>query len=352
MNTGILRVKLEGGTAPSFNCRGLAFDLAFTALLIALLIGGAIYLLPLIAPKSQRPLGAVVIVAIYPVVTLVLLSLIERLLPPAGPRKSLRSWFLHLHINILYVFMVGIAGTLAIVASSALARTFGFDLGLIDLRFADGRFADGKGKGLGLIGLIVLIGAVWLAAVAGDFFFYWFHRALHKVPFLWAHHKLHHMDPELEAITVTRQNWIEAFLAALFISMPMAIVFRVDTGDPWELGVVGGVVATVVVTLLTLSHMNVRFQVGKASLFYCSPQIHRIHHSCLSQHQDKNFAFILPLWDVLFGTYYAPNRDEFPLTGVEGEKEIQSFWEAQIFTQREWWRMFRAWHRRRDSSPA
>jgi len=214
-------------------------------------------------------------------------------------------------------------------------RTGGFKLGLIDLRFAQGK------------GILALVATVWVAAAVGDFFFYWFHRTLHRTPFLWAHHKMHHMDPELEAITVARQNWIEVFIAALSISLPMMIFFKLDNLDPWQLGLVTGCLLTVLSTLLTIGHLNVRWQVGRASFLYCSPQMHRIHHSPLPQHRDRNFAFILPLWDVIFGTYYAPSWDEFPPTGVEGEKEITSFFEAQIFTQREWWRMFRAWRKRR-----
>lgn len=114
----------------------------------------------------------------------------------------------------------------------------------------------------------------------------------------------------------------------------------------------GVIVATAGYVLLTIGHANIRLQIGKASLFWCTPQVHRIHHSRLPQHRDKNFAFILPLWDVLFGTYYAPKRDEFPPTGVEGEGDIHSFWESQIFTQREWWTMFRDWRRRRASVSA
>jgi sterol desaturase/sphingolipid hydroxylase (fatty acid hydroxylase superfamily) len=80
-------------------------------------------------------------------------------------------------------------------------------------------------------------------------------------------------------------------------------------------------------------------QFGKASVLFISPQT---YHSYLPQHLDKNFVAVFPIWDILFGTYYHPARDEFPSTGVEDEKEIQSVWEVQIFALREWWKMFRA----------
>lgn len=311
----------------------LGIDLVLVTSLLALLFFGARYLFPVIsgAGAGRTPTAILVSALLLPIGPVVALSLIERLFPPAGPRKSLRQWFLHLHIHVFYIFMAGIAAALNAVALSALARRLGFHPGLIDLRFAAGQ------------GLLVLAAAVWLAMVVGDFFFYWFHRALHHSRILWQHHKLHHMDEQVEAITLNRQNWIEVFIAALLIFAPVALLFKLDKPDPAQLGLLAGTFATVLGTFLGIGHMNVRFQAGKASVLYCSPQVHRIHHSRLPQHQDKNFAFALPLWDVVFGTYYAPLPDEFPPTGVEGEREIRSFWEAQIFTQREWWRMFRRW---------
>ena len=323
------------GAGPSG--RRLLLDVIFAGLLAALAIYGVLYVNPLIAgtPARPQPWAAVLLAALWPAGSLVLVSFIERLLPAAGPRKSASNWLLHLQINLFYTFMAGIAAGVTIIATGAIASHFGFKLGLIDLRFASGR------------GLLAMFGAVWVAAVAGDFFFYWFHRALHRVPVLWAHHKMHHMDETLEAVTVTRQNWIEVFIAALLIFIPMRIVFKVDSFDLVQLGLLSGAFVTIFSNLLGLGHMNVRWQVGRASVIFCSPQVHRIHHSRLPQHRDRNFAFIFPLWDVLFRTYYAPQRDEFPPTGVAGEGEIHSFWESQIYTQREWWRMFRGWRQRR-----
>jgi sterol desaturase/sphingolipid hydroxylase (fatty acid hydroxylase superfamily) len=41
------------------------------------------------------------------------------------------------------------------------------------------------------------------------------------------------------------------------------------------------------------------------------PRFHRWHHTDESEARDKNFAGLLPLWDILFGTYYMP-RDRRP----------------------------------------
>jgi sterol desaturase/sphingolipid hydroxylase (fatty acid hydroxylase superfamily) len=313
----------------------LTLDLIFTALLIGLLLLGALKLWPTVPGTPQRPLGAILIATLLPFGSLTLLSVIERLFAPAGPRKSFKTWFFHLQINIFWSFVAGFTFTFVAIWSDTLAKHFGFHLGLIDLRFAGGK------------GLLALIGAAWLTLIAGDLVFYGYHRLAHKVPFLWQLHKLHHMDPELDVLTVNRDNWLDAVYAAITLGIPSGILFKLDDLAPWQLGLLSGSIVTIFTTLLTLGHMNVRLQVGKASLFYCSPQVHRIHHSRLPHHFDKNFAFILPLWDVLFGTYYAPARDEFPPTGVPDEREITSFWEAELFTLCEWWKMFRGWRERK-----
>ena len=84
------------------------------------------------------------------------------------------------------------------------------------------------------------------------------------------------------------------------------------------------------------AHMNVRFPMGRMITLVNSPQWHRIHHSGMPEHRDKNFCYLLPLWDILFGTYCHPERGEFPPTGVRNESEISSVWEAQYFPLREW----------------
>jgi len=62
-----------------------------------------------------------------------------------------------------------------------------------------------------------------------------------------------------------------------------------------------------------------------------TPQVHRIHHSVERQHQDKNFADALPIFDIVFGTYVKPTRDEFPTTGLsDGTPPPAKWWQAQL----------------------
>lgn len=302
----------------------LTRELFLAFVLIALLALGGLAL-----GAGRNALWIVLISALFPIISVVLQSGLERLLPTAGPRKSLRSWLQHLQINTFFNFMLGTLSVAAFLGCSALARRFGFELGLFDIRFATGK------------GLLVLVASLWLASILGDFFFYWYHRWTHENAFLWQHHKMHHTDRELEAISTARQNWMEAVFNSFFITAPMILLFKVDPHDQWSTGILAGLTASFLTNVLTLSHMNVRWQVGWLSRFWCSPQIHRIHHSLEPQHINKNYAFVFPMWDVLFGTYCHPKKDEFPATGVAGETGFGSFWEAETYSQREWLKFIR-----------
>jgi sterol desaturase/sphingolipid hydroxylase (fatty acid hydroxylase superfamily) len=316
-----------GGAAASNSAKADARLLL--ELLLAIVLLGLIVLSGLALGGGEKALWIVLVTALFPIISAVAQSGIERLLPAAGPRKSLRSWLLHLQVNSFFALATTVMSVGTFLGCSALARHFGFELGLFDIRFATGH------------GLLLLIASIWLTSILGDFFFYWYHRWTHVNAFLWQHHKMHHTDRELEAISTARQNWVEAVFNALFIAVPMILLFKTDPRDQWSAGLFAGLTVGILNNLLTLSHMNVRLHVGWFARLWCGPQNHRIHHSLQPEHIDKNFAFVFPVWDMLFGTYVHPKKGEFPATGVAGEDGFASFWEAEVYSQREWLRFIR-----------
>jgi sterol desaturase/sphingolipid hydroxylase (fatty acid hydroxylase superfamily) len=64
-----------------------------------------------------------------------------------------------------------------------------------------------------------------------------------------------------------------------------------------------------------IGHSNVRLQIpSPVHRLLMTPHVHWLHHSIERAVSDSNYANILPLWDVLFGTFSAPERHE--LVGV------------------------------------
>lgn len=145
-----------------------------------------------------------------------------------------------------------------------------------------------------------------LSLLLSDIIFYWYHRAQHRFAFLWALHELHHSDTELNVTTSMRTYFLERPLQAIIISLPISYV----------LGTGGVVFATIVLMWLFFTHANLRLHLGWLTKVICGPQTHRIHHSVLPAHRDKNFAQFFPCIDILFGTYHHPAKNEFPSTGT------------------------------------
>lgn len=160
-----------------------------------------------------------------------------------------------------------------------------------------------------------------------DFFQYWFHRMQHTFWPLWASHRLHHSEEALNASTNLRAHWIETLYSRLFQAVPIAVLFA-------PIGVSGRVAYLSVTSLGYLNHANLRISFGP---FFTSPQYHRIHHSRLPEHQNKNIASIFPLYDILFGTYHRPKPSEYPPTGLHEDRD-GGVLAAHAMVFRLWWR--------------
>ena len=156
-------------------------------------------------------------------------------------------------------------------------------------------------------GWLVLFSATVLM-LAADLIFYWVHRAQHRCEWLWAMHSFHHSDDDLNVTSSSRHYWIEKPFWVLFY-VPLGLIFRISPD-----------VATAYGFMFTFfamfPHMNIRLELGPLTRIVLGPQLHRIHHSVYREHFNTNFAGAFPVWDLVFGTYRAPGRGEFPPTGV------------------------------------
>lgn len=167
----------------------------------------------------------------------------------------------------------------------------------------------------------------WLAV--RDFFYYWFHRLQHWSKWLWAEHALHHSDEQMNVTTAVRHHWLEMPLNILFIALPVSLLFSTP------------LITIPVAYVLTYAigymiHINARVSSGKLAWLLASPQNHRIHLSKAPEHWDKNFAQSLPLWDVIFGTYYQPKENEYPETGLASGETVTTLGKALLMPFTVW----------------
>jgi len=155
------------------------------------------------------------------------------------------------------------------------------------------------------VGLVIAVPCYALLMDGGE---YLFHRAQHRIPFLWAMHSLHHSDPAVNISTAPRHFWGEMLLKAVTIYALIGLLVKANpvvVGFYTFLGLYNYVL-----------HMNLRVGFGRWQPLLNSPQFHRLHHSALPEHHNCNFNQFFPIFDVLCGTYRQPEKGEYPPTGL------------------------------------
>ena len=145
--------------------------------------------------------------------------------------------------------------------------------------------------------------------IFGDFLTYIVHLLMHKVPFLWEFHKVHHSATTLNPMTQYRIHPLELIIN----NIRGIIVFGLVTGffdylsaHSIDKMVFLGVNVFHFIFLFfgsNLRHSHVKLKYPKYLEFiFISPFQNQINHSIDPKHFNKNMGSKLAIWDYIFGT--------------------------------------------------
>lgn len=166
----------------------------------------------------------------------------------------------------------------------------------------------------GLITLVILDAGIYLQ-----------HVATHKVPLLWRLHRIHHSDLDVDVTTGLRFHPVEILLSLLYKATLVAIL----GADPLVVLMFEALLNGM--TLFT--HANIALPVRwdhALRRFFCTPDMHRRHHSIERTETDSNYGNVLSLWDRLFRTYFW--EPALGQQGVElGQKDLRDGAQLGLF---------------------
>jgi len=135
--------------------------------------------------------------------------------------------------------------------------------------------------------------------VLSDVCIYWGHRLSHRYDFLWRFHKVHHTAKKLDWIAAFREHPVDNLYTRLIENLPaMLLGFSLQT-------IAGFVVFRGLWGLFI--HSNVKLSVGPLRFLLGCPKLHHWHHD-RERNSRCNFANLMPVMDVVFGTFYEPER--------------------------------------------
>ena len=160
---------------------------------------------------------------------------------------------------------------------------------------------------------------VCLSILLIDFLSWIGHFLLHKVPFLWRIHAVHHSQRELNLFTNTRFHFGEALIYYPLTILPLYFLLIPLPGGIYYFWFR--------IWYPRLYHANIRSNFGWLRYILVTPQSHRLHHSIHEKHYDRNFGVIFSFWDRLFQTQYH-SCQEYPPTGI-GDRDFPYETQAQ-----------------------
>lgn len=172
-----------------------------------------------------------------------------------------------------------------------------------------------------LVAFEVMSWPVWAHLLIGffvrDFVQWWVHRLLHRVPFLWEFHKVHHSVAQMGFAAHLRYHWMENVVYRTIEYIPLAL-----------LGI--GLRDFFVIHIFTLAvghfnHSNFKLKLGWLKYIFNSPQMHIWHHAYELPENKKygvNFGLTLSLWDYLFKTDYIPRDGRDIKLGFPGVEQF------------------------------
>jgi sterol desaturase/sphingolipid hydroxylase (fatty acid hydroxylase superfamily) len=168
---------------------------------------------------------------------------------------------------------------------------------------------------------------IWASMLLGIMIFDFFaqyvtHFILHKVPFLWPFHTIHHSDTTVDTTSGTRHHPVD-YMVREVISLAVVLSFGISLATY-------SLYKMLSVFFTYTSHANIKLP-GKIdqvlSWVFVTPNVHKFHHHKNLPWTDSNFGNIFSIWDRALGTFvYAKVEDvDFGLDILD-DKNDQNFW--------------------------
>jgi sterol desaturase/sphingolipid hydroxylase (fatty acid hydroxylase superfamily) len=151
--------------------------------------------------------------------------------------------------------------------------------------------------------------------VMKDFLEWGIHNLLHRIPWLWEFHKLHHSIRELDWIGNMRFHWMEIAIYHSLTYFPLVMLGVNSRVILW--------IAVFTTIIGHLNHSNLKLNWGIFRYVLNSPRLHIWHHDVvLHGRYGQNFGVVFSFWDFLFGTAYLPAEERPVRLGFSGMEKF------------------------------
>lgn len=195
-----------------------------------------------------------------------------------------------------------------IAFSSTTVYLFDQILGIFDITVKDLQLLNLNSWGFPL-GLITFF-------LISDFVQWFTHVLLHRIPWLWNFHKVHHSVKEMGFAAHLRYHWMETIVYRTILYVPLAIIGGFSIEKVF-------LVHIIALAIGHFNHSNIHIPIGPLKYVFNNPQMHIWHHAkeLPAQHPfGMNFGISLSIWDYIFKTNYVPHSGKDIELGFEKDE--------------------------------
>ncbi|MEH6657224.1 sterol desaturase family protein [Leeuwenhoekiella marinoflava] len=161
--------------------------------------------------------------------------------------------------------------------------------------------------------------------IIADFIQWNVHRMLHRIPWLWKFHQVHHSVKQMGFAAQFRFHFVETLVYKSAQYIPLAMIgFGIEQFF---------VVHMFSVLIGHLNHANLDWSYGPFGYLFNNPRMHIWHHAKELPPEHKygmNFGLSLSIWDYLFGTAYIPQSGKNIEIGFDGDESFPEDFTGQI----------------------
>jgi len=212
--------------------------------------------------------------------------------------------------DVLYWFFIPLMARFVRIGLMVLGAAYIYGIHDVDSLMA---FFD---NGFGPVAVLPLWAQALIFLVASDFLLYWFHRLYHGRQ-MWKYHAVHHSSEELDWISAARFHPVNILFGTVIVDAALLLAGISPNIMLW--------VGPFTTAHSAFVHANLNWTFGPLKYVIATPVFHRWHHTAADRGGSSNFAGTFPVIDLIFGTFYMPEKQLPDAYGIDDKNFPDSF---------------------------
>jgi sterol desaturase/sphingolipid hydroxylase (fatty acid hydroxylase superfamily) len=204
--------------------------------------------------------------------------------------------------DVLYWFFIPLIARFVRIGLMVLGAAYIYGIHDVDALM---KFFD---NGFGPVAVLPLWVQALIFLVASDFLLYWFHRLYHG-HHMWKYHAVHHSSEELDWISAARFHPVNILFGTVLVDVALLLAGISPNVMLW--------VGPFTTAHSAFVHANLNWTFGPLKYVIATPVFHRWHHTAADRGGSSNFAGTFPVIDLIFGTFYMPEKQLPDAYGID-----------------------------------